>query len=205
MAFKLESFVMGPVATNCYLLSGAEGDKAIVVDPPVAGEKIHELVKARCLSVCAILITHGHFDHIGGVNALRDSSGAKVYAPEAEKEMLLDPSVNLSDEGCSVRADHYVKDGEELKIAGLEIRVIHTPGHTSGGCCYHLSKESVLISGDTLFEGSVGRTDFPTGSSSALIRSIREKLMVLPDETKVYPGHGPETSIGEERKYNPFL
>ncbi len=205
MAFRLESFCMGPVATNCYILSGAEGDRAVVIDPPTAGEKIFELLQREGLTVSAILITHGHFDHIGGVNALREKSGAKVYAPEAEKEMLSDPSVNLSEDGCRVIADQYLKDGEELKIAGISIRVIHTPGHTSGGCCYHLPEEGVLISGDTLFAQSVGRTDFPTGSMSELIRSIREKLMILPDETKVYPGHGPETTIGEERKYNPFL
>jgi glyoxylase-like metal-dependent hydrolase (beta-lactamase superfamily II) len=205
MACKIGSFVMGIAATNCYYLYDEEQKEALVFDPPCNGEIIHKRLSEKGLSVCAILITHGHFDHISGVSGLKKASAAPVYAPAEEKELLCDPALNLSDEGVCVRADHSVIDGEELSLGGFHLRVISTPGHTSGGCCYYFPDEKILISGDTLFAQSVGRTDLPTGSSSTLIRSIREKLMPLPDDVAVYPGHGESTTIGYERKYNPFI
>ena len=205
MAIRIKSMVMGPVATNCYYFYEEGNTQAVVIDPPVKGEWIHEHLKGRGLSVAAILFTHGHFDHISGANELRDASGAKICAPLPEQEMLEDPSLNLSDQNYSVRADRFLSDGEELLLAGINVRVIFTPGHTSGGCCYYLENEKTLFSGDTLFAGSVGRTDLQTGSHAQLIASVKEKLMVLPDDVNVYPGHGESTSIGEERKYNPFL
>ena len=205
MAIRIKSMVMGPVATNCYYFYEEGNTQVVVIDPPVKGEWIHEHLKGRGLSVAAILFTHGHFDHISGANELRDASGAKICAPLPEQEMLEDPSLNLSDQNYSVRADRFLSDGEELLLAGINVRVIFTPGHTSGGCCYYLENEKTLFSGDTLFAGSVGRTDLPTGSHAQLIASVKEKLMVLPDDVNVYPGHGESTSIGEERKYNPFL
>lgn len=205
MAVRIKSMVMGPVATNCYYFHEEDQTEAVVIDPPVKGEWIHEHLKGRGLRVVAILFTHGHFDHISGANELREASRATIYAPFPEKEMLLDASLNLSDTGYCVNADKYVQDSEELMVAGVPVRVILTPGHTSGGCCYYLENEKVLFSGDTLFAGSVGRTDLPTGSHAQLITSIREKLLPLPDDVTVYPGHGESTTIGEERKYNPFL
>lgn len=205
MAVGIRSMVMGPVATNCYYFYNEETGQAVVVDPPVKGGWIHEHLLGKGLKVVAILITHGHFDHISGVEELKTASHAKVYAPLPEKEILSDPSLNLSDEGISVAADQYLTDNEELLIAGIPVRMLLTPGHTGGGCCYYLENEKVLFSGDTLFAGSVGRTDLPTGSFEKLIASIREKLMVLPDEVTVYPGHGESTTIGEERMYNPYL
>ena len=205
MALRIKSMVMGPVATNCYYFYDEEKTEAVVIDPPVKGEWIHDHLKGKGLQVAAILFTHGHFDHISGANALRNASSAKIYAPLPEREMLEDPSLNLSDQNVSVKADVFLTDGEELTVAGITMRVIFTPGHTSGGCCYYLEKDKALFSGDTLFAGSVGRTDLPTGSHAQLIASVREKLMVLPDDVIVYPGHGESTTIGEERKYNPFL
>ena len=156
----------------------------------------------------AILLTHGHFDHIWGVEEIRELSGAKVYAYEKEKELCEDASLNVSKgagRACVVKADQYVKDGGEITEAGITCRLLATPGHTSGSCCYYFEADKILISGDTLFQESVGRTDLPTGSMGTLVRSVKDKLFPLPDEVKVYPGHGEATTIGHEKKYNPFL
>ena len=144
-----------------------------------------------------------------GLDALLKEFPVTVYAHEAEKELLTDAQLNASvsmyGQGYTFSGAEYVSDGQELEAAGEKIRVIYTPGHTIGGCCYYIPEEDVLFSGDTLFKASVGRTDLPTGSMGQLVRSIKEKLFVLPDETKVYPGHMDETSIGYEKKYNPFV
>ena len=142
-----------------------------------------------------------------GVNELRDVSGAKVYASEAEESLLLDAHLNVSDQigrPYTVKADVLLKDGEEVTIDGISFKTLATPGHTKGSCCFYFENAGILVAGDTLFEGSVGRTDLPTGSAGTLNRSIKEKLMNLPDETKVYPGHGDATTISQERMYNPF-
>ena len=161
------------------------------------------------LEVEEILLTHGHFDHIAGGDDLRNRSGARIKCLDAEKELIENPELNVSLDfmgyPVTLTPDGYFKDGDELTIAGdIRCKVLATPGHTKGGCCFYIEEGGILISGDTLFEGSVGRTDFPGGSMSTLVRSLQEKLMVLPDETKVYPGHGAETTIGFERKYNPY-
>ena len=150
---------------------------------------------------------HGHFDHIWGANELRRLSGAPIYAYEEEKKVCENAAMNVSDQAGrpeTVIPDHYVKDGELLEFAGMRFRLIATPGHTAGSCCYYMEEEKILLSGDTLFEGSVGRTDFPTGSMSSLVRSIKDKLLVLPEDVTVYPGHGEKTTIGDEKKYNPY-
>ena len=139
---------------------------------------------------------------------IRELSGAKVYAYEKEKELCEDASLNVSKgagRACVVKADQYVKDGGEITEAGITCRLLATPGHTSGSCCYYFEADKILISGDTLFQESVGRTDLPTGSMGTLVRSVKDKLFPLPDEVKVYPGHGEATTIGHEKKYNPFL
>ena len=156
----------------------------------------------------AILLTHGHFDHIWGVKELRERSGAEVYAYEGEEKLCQDPALNVSaavGRSCSITPDHLFRDGEEFEFAGIRGRVIATPGHTGGSCCYYFEEDQILISGDTLFQESVGRTDFPTGSMSALVRSVKEKLFTLPDETRVYPGHGMMTTIGYEKENNAFV
>ena len=139
---------------------------------------------------------------------LQKLSGARVYAYEGEKALCEDADLNVSERAgrpCTIKADFYVKDGKEITIEGITCRLIATPGHTAGSCCYYFEDAGILFSGDTLFCESVGRTDLPTGSMSALVRSVREKLLPLPDEVKVYPGHGESTTIGHEKKYNAFL
>ena len=144
-----------------------------------------------------------------GVAGLKEKLGIRVYACEKERELLADPGQNLSTalfgRGVSLSADVWVKDGQVIEAAGLRFRVFATPGHTPGGCCYYNQEAGVLFSGDTLFAGSVGRTDFPGGSMGELVRSVKEKLAVLPEETVVYPGHMETTTIGAERRYNPYL
>ncbi len=155
----------------------------------------------------AILLTHGHFDHIMAVEDLRKKWDVPVFASQEERTVLENPQINLSvqlGKPLAVTADRYLSDGEELELMGQKVKCILTPGHTCGGMCYYFPKQGVLFSGDTLFQESVGRSDFPTGSMSTLIRSIREKLWPLAPATKVYPGHGMMTSIESEKLYNPF-
>lgn len=204
---KIGRMTLGVCATNCYFLYKEGFSEVIFVDPADRGADIYTALKGKGLSVAAILLTHGHFDHIWGAQKLRELSGAKIYALDAEKVVCQDAYVNVSAQAgrkATIDPDEWLTDGEEISLAGISLKVIATPGHTIGSCCYYVPDAGFLIAGDTLFAGSVGRTDFPTGSMSKLIRSIKDKLFVLPDETKVYPGHGEETSIGEEKKYNPF-
>lgn len=204
---KIGRMVLGACQTNCYFLYREGSNECIFVDPADQGGNIFKALEKNGFTVAGILLTHGHFDHIWGARELRERSGARLYALDAEQELLLDAGKNVSAQAgrpYTVEPDVYVKDGEELTLAGMTCQVIATPGHTAGGCCYWFEEAGFLISGDTLFQESVGRTDFPTGSMSSLVRSVKEKLFVLPDETKVYPGHGESTSIGHEKKYNPF-
>ena len=205
---KIERHVVGPVSTNCYFVINENTKEVIIIDPGARAEKLAKIVMTECLKPVAILLTHGHFDHVGAAKAMAVVLNAKIYAHEAEKETLENPSLNLSGwEGKEkeYEADVYLKDGQELDLADFHIKVFHTPGHTVGGCCYYFTNQNILFSGDTLFQGSVGRTDFPKGSSSQLIHAIQDKLMILPDETAVYTGHGDETTIGLERVNNPFI
>lgn len=206
---KIGRMVLGVCQTNCYFVYRTGSGSAVVIDPPEHGDKIAAALEKNGFRVEGILLTHGHFDHIGGCKKLllAVDSHVRLYAQEAEKELLTDAKKNVSEQTgrpCTVEADIYLKDGEEINLAGITFHVIATPGHTVGGCCYYIEEAGVLLSGDTLFAESVGRTDFPTGSMSALVRSIKEKLFVLPDDTLVYPGHGDSTTIGHEKKYNPF-
>lgn len=205
---KISKITLGCYMTNCYFLYREGSKETIVVDPADKGERIYEGLTERGLEVKAILLTHGHFDHILGVKGLKEKAGCKVYAYEEEDPLLMDPAVNVS-EGIGrpvmIKADHFFKDGECCTLAGMTFKVIHTPGHTQGSCCYYFEEAGILISGDTLFCESVGRTDFPTGSSRKIIESITTKLSVLPENTKVYPGHGESTTIGYENENNPYI
>lgn len=215
---KIGRMVLSMCQTNCYFLYREGEQEAIVVDPADKGTNIYSALQKNGFRIVGILLTHGHFDHIWGLDALRDAANAaaesdgldavKAYAHEDERELLKNVRMNVSEQAgraCSTYADVYVKDGQELTIAGMTCKVIATPGHTAGGCCYYFEEAGILVSGDTLFAESVGRTDFPTGSMGTLVRSIKEKLFVLPDDTRVYPGHGDSTTIEHEKKYNPFL
>ncbi len=214
---KIGRMVLGVCQTNCYFLYRDGGQEAVVVDPADKGAGIYGALQKNGFRVAGILLTHGHFDHIWGLDELRDAANAaaeadgcepiKVYACEAERELLKSARLNVSAQAgraCETYADVYVKDGQKITIADMSCKVIATPGHTAGGCCYYFEEAGILVSGDTLFAESVGRTDFPTGSMGTLVRSIKEKLFVLPEETKVYPGHGERTTIGYEKENNPF-
>ena len=204
-------YVVGMVQTNFYYIHREESKETVVFDPGDFGKELYDELTKQGLEIKAIFLTHGHFDHIQGVEALREASGAPVYASEEEREFLLDPELNhsaLYGRPCTVTADHYLRDGEEVTVAGITLRMLSTPGHTIGSCCYYIDdgeNAHYLFSGDTLFLESVGRTDLPTGSMSALVQSIRSKLFVLPDDTQVFTGHGGFTSIGYEKEHNYFV
>ena len=210
---KIGCYVVGMVQTNVYYLHREDSKETIVVDPADYGKELYDELNRQGLEVKAIFLTHGHFDHILGVEALKAASGAPVYACAMEKELLMDPALNSSVDmrrPCRITADHYLIDGETVTQAGITMRTIFTPGHTEGGCCYYITAQEsggapMLLCGDTLFEESVGRTDLPTGDMRTLMDSIRTKLYVLPDDTQVYPGHGGFTSIGHEKQYNYFV
>ena len=208
MKVELKRLVVGPIEENCYLVYDEDSaeKKCFLVDPGAGGARILNAMKALSLTPAAIYLTHGHFDHIMAVDWLRkEYPDLPVYAYEAEKEVLENPENSLVSAvagGYILENVTYVKDGERLILAGIPCEVIATPGHTAGSSCLCLSEEKILFSGDTLFLESAGRTDLPTGSTMDLSVSINEVLMKLSDDIKVYPGHGEETSIGHERKYN---
>lgn len=211
MTDKLEirQFVVGMAATNCYLAIHTQTGEALIVDPGAGAEAVSHEIEKLAVRPAAILLTHGHFDHAGAAAALSDKYGISVYAHEKERQTLENPAVNLSGGMMGVpkkySADVYVTDEQELDLAGFHLRVLFTPGHTAGGCCYYIPMEELVFSGDTLFCGSVGRTDFPGGSMSVLVHSIQDKLLVLPERTEVLPGHEARTTIEQERMYNPYL
>ncbi|HEY7469597.1 MAG TPA: MBL fold metallo-hydrolase [Acidimicrobiia bacterium] len=199
--------------TNAYLVAGEEGGAALAVDAPPDPDLIGSALVDHGLSLAGILLTHGHVDHTGGSGRLAKDTGAAVLVHPDDDFLTMHPVEQVMAMFGSLPPGSYdvpeviteLGDGQMLEIAGLEIEVRHTPGHTPGHCCFYLEAEETLFSGDQLFAGSIGRTDFPYGSHSALMTSMRDKVLVLPDETRVLPGHGPETTIGRERVTNPFL
>ena len=205
---KVERFVLGSLGTNCYLLINEETKELVIIDPATCPDYLVSHVKSNGYVPKAIFLTHGHFDHVMGIDGWVKEFHIPVYLHEEEKQILENPKLNLSVMfGASYAYNDVkcLKDKDVLEVAGLTFKIIHTPGHTSGGCCYYEEVAGVLVSGDTLFCQSVGRSDFPTGSMAILARSIKEKLFCLPDETMVYPGHNEQTSIGDEKLYNPFV
>ena len=203
---KVGCIVLGFLENNCYFIHREGEHDAIFIDPNSRGDKLFVQLREKGLTVKAILLTHGHFDHIMGANEMREISGAKIYALKEEEELLLDPHLNSSfkvGKSYTVKPDVWVRDGEVLTFGDIKLKVIATPGHTAGGCCFYSEEDGVLFSGDTLFFESVGRTDFETSNAGDMKRSLA-KLFKLPDETKVYPGHGDFTTIGHEKEYNPF-
>ena len=203
----IEQLVLGMVGTNTWLIKNKESNELLIIDPADESARIEEKIDRMGGIPVAVLLTHGHFDHIGAAEELKAYYNAPIYAMAEEKEILEDAQNNLSGlygRGYTVHADHFLKDGEILRLAGFEIYVLHTPGHTVGGASYYFPEEKVVFSGDTLFHGSVGRTDFPTGSMGMLHESLHRKLYALPDDTEVYPGHDASTDIAYEKRYNPY-
>jgi glyoxylase-like metal-dependent hydrolase (beta-lactamase superfamily II) len=203
----LETVNVGALQVNCYIVSMGQERKAVIIDPGDSEEKIRRVLDRHRLTPACIINTHGHIDHIG----CDDVFGVPVYAHRDEISLLKDSSLNFSSlfalsfsVKSTIKALH---DKEHIVVDGVELEVIHTPGHSPGGLCLLMKKPvtTVLFSGDTLFYESVGRTDFPGADSATLLESIREKLLVLSDDTVVYPGHGASSTIGHEKKHNPFL
>jgi len=206
----IEKFITGPIENNTYLLCGND-TRAICIDPSTGCEEIIDYCKTNALTISAIVLTHGHFDHILGIDEIQKAfPAAGVYIHPADRSFL----TNAEQNGAVLIGSSYTYTGAvnelaegECCIAGFSFKVLHVPGHTPGGCAFVFKDGDAIhcISGDSLFAGSVGRTDFPLGDTDLLIQSIRDKLMTLTDDTVVYPGHGGRTTIGRERRLNPFL
>ena len=195
-------YIAGAYQTNVYLVYDEETKDAFIVDPGYEFSKIYEDIEELDLKPLYIILTHGHGDHTGGIDKLKKTfDGLKLVASKDERKLLFHRSMSMGKGG--IRADMEVSDGDVLDVGNIHLQFITTPGHTPGGMC--ILMEGVLFSGDTLFRGSVGRTDFPGGDMDTLLSSLRDKLMLLPDETEVYPGHMGETTIGIERRHNPFV
>jgi hydroxyacylglutathione hydrolase len=209
VALDVEMLTVGPVAENCFLLRKEGSDRLLIVDPGEEEERILAAVEASGAAVEAILITHCHFDHIGAVAPVAAATGAPVYCPAIEVPILADIMAFVPWEGFgpfeSYEADEVVRGGETLELAGLELDVIFTPGHSPGHVTYAVRGEPAIFSGDVLFQSSVGRVDLPGADGPTLLASISQLLETLPDETVVHPGHMGLTTLGAERATNPFL
>lgn len=199
----------GPLMVNCYILGDPATGEALVVDPGGDAPRILALLAEKKLALKRILITHAHFDHVGANADLVKATGAVIYVHPAEKALL--PAMAKMAEAFGMRQDPSppaggdLNDGETVQLGKISLKVLHTPGHSPGGVCFYQADAKRVIVGDTLFQFSVGRSDFPGADHQTLITSIREKLLPLGDEVQVFPGHGPPTTIGRERKFNPFL
>jgi len=205
----IETLAVGPFAANCYVVGSAQTRQGMIIDPGAESKAILKTVQQTELTISIIVITHSHMDHVGALRGVQEKTAARFAIHEAEKGFLFSApmrmltSLGVSPVKSPPRPDRLLKDGDSIDVGDLHFEVLYTPGHSSGGIC--LSGHGVVFSGDTLFNSGIGRTDFPGMSHERLIKSIREKLMVLPDDTVVYPGHGPPTTIGAERRGNPFL
>ncbi len=205
----VKMLLVGPFASNCYIVGSSSTKEGMIIDPGAEAGTILRTVQQMGLSIPLIVVTHAHIDHVSALRSVQEKTNAEFALHEAEKGLLLTApmrmltSLGLSPIKSPPQPDRLLKDGDSIEIGDLHFEVLHTPGHSSGGIS--LLGHGVVFSGDTLFNFGIGRTDFPGCSHERLMKSIREKLMVLPDETIVYPGHGPLTTIGDERRGNPFL
>lgn len=205
----LRALTVGRLGTNCYLVAEGTGHGAIVIDPGGDAPLILETLRELDLRPSQIVLTHFHFDHVLAVPELRAATGATLAIHRADAPLLEDPPALFRfftpQVPTGLKADVLLEDGQLLAVGGLTLQVLHTPGHSPGGISLWLANEGVVFSGDALFREGVGRTDFPGCSADALLHSIRERLLTLPDDTRVYPGHGPATTIAHERAHNPWI
>jgi len=201
--------VVGPLGVNCFILGCGETREGVVVDPGADAGRILDRVRALGLTIRTVINTHGHFDHVGGNRSVLEATGARLMIHRDDVPFLSRAADVAANYGLSTEnsppPDELLDDGMTVTFGNCSLKVLHTPGHTPGGCCLLLEGEGKVLTGDTLFAESVGRTDFPGSSHEALITSIRTKLLPLPDETQVFPGHGEASTIGREKRYNPYL
>lgn len=209
---EIRGLTVGPMQSNCYLLrvpggSAPGGERALAVDPGHDDPRVRRILEEWEADLAAILLTHGHVDHVGGVPALREATAAPVYLHPDDRDLYERAPEQASGFGLRIpplpEPDRELTDGQRLEVAGIEFEVRHTPGHSPGGVT--LCTDGAAFVGDCVFSGSIGRTDLPGGDAEVLLRSIREQILTLPAETSLYPGHGPETSVAKEEASNPFL
>ncbi len=205
----LETIIVGALSVNCYVVGCDKTREAAVIDPGDDARKILSVVKEKGFNLKYIILTHGHFDHAGAAKTIQEETGAKVLVHKADGHLLMNMEAQAALFGMSAspapKVDGYIKEGDEIKVGELTMRIIETPGHTLGGVSIYMPGEGTVFTGDTLFWGSIGRTDLPGGDYESIIRSIKEKLGALPDDTVVYSGHGDDTTIGFEKEQNPFF
>ncbi|MEM7113151.1 MAG: MBL fold metallo-hydrolase [Chloroflexota bacterium] len=209
MTIKILQLPLGPLQTNCYVLACEATKKAAVIDPSDSGQLIADTVAKNGWDVSHILLTHSHFDHVGGLAALKEATGAPIYIHPDAVQMLALAATSAARWQIPMdqppEADQMVQEGDIIEVGQQKLEVLFTPGHAPGHVCFYLREHDVLFDGDVLFQQSIGRTDLPGGDFNLLMESISNKVMVLPDNTHVLSGHGPATSIGQERQWNPFL
>ncbi len=208
MAVSMKTLQVGPLDVNCYMLWDGSG-AAFIIDPGGDADMIKEAVASQGLKVKYIVNTHGHFDHVGADGVLKDFFGCPLAIHSADAALLAEAESHGAFFGVKTpsqpQPDILLTEGMELSAGAVTLEVLHTPGHTEGGVCLYAKEEKLLFTGDTLFAGSVGRTDFEGGSMEKLLSSINKKILVLDDAVRVFPGHGPETTVGDERRSNPFI
>lgn len=204
---KIHTLPVGELQANCYIIENSQTKQAIIIDPGAEPNRIINFINKNELTIDAILLTHGHADHISALDKVREACVAKVYIHEDDASMLTNAKQNLSSfigaDRVFKQAEETLEDGQLLNIAGLEVQVLTIPGHTKGGCSFKIA-EHVFV-GDSIFLESIGRTDLPGGSYKALITNLKNKILSLPENTKLYPGHGPSTDVAWEKRMNPFL